>query len=81
MNYTERVIPGRYEITDNMNNRQLLQLLRSGKQVPIKITFNNIRTKLLLIISEPSQTLQVESANKLKQTAHKLQLCSVIAFC
>ena len=45
MNYTERVIPGRYEITDNMNNRQLLQLLRSGKQVPIKITFNNIRTK------------------------------------
>jgi len=45
MNYTERVIPGRYEIVDNMNNRQLLQLLRSGKQVPIKITFNNIRTK------------------------------------
>lgn len=45
MNYTERVIPGRYEITDNMNNRQLLQLLRSGKQVPIKLTFNNIRTK------------------------------------
>ena len=45
MNYAERVIPGRYEITDNMNNRQLLQLLRSGKQVPIKLTFNNIRTK------------------------------------
>ena len=45
MNYTELVIPGRYEITDNMNNRQLLQLLRSGKQVPIKLTFNNIRTK------------------------------------
>ena len=45
MNYTERIIPGRYEITDNMNNRQLLQLLRSGKQVPIKLTFNNIRTK------------------------------------
>lgn len=61
MNYTERIIPGRYEITDNMNNRQLLQLLRSGKQVPIKLTFNNIRTKADLA-SRISKQIEADSA-------------------
>jgi len=37
--------PGRYEIVPNMNNNELVNLLRSGKQAPIKLTFNNIRTK------------------------------------
>ena len=36
---------GRYEIVPNMSNNELVNLLRSGKQSPIKLTFNNIRTK------------------------------------
>jgi len=36
---------GRYEIAPNMSNNVLVNLLRSGKQAPIKLTFNNIRTK------------------------------------
>ncbi|MCL2040416.1 MAG: endolytic transglycosylase MltG [Bacteroidales bacterium] len=36
---------GRYEIVPNMSNNELVNLLRSGKQAPIKLTFNNIRTK------------------------------------
>ena len=36
---------GRYEIVPNMSNNALVNLLRSGKQAPIKLTFNNIRTK------------------------------------
>ncbi len=60
MNYTTRVIPGRYEITANMNNRQLLLLLRSGKQVPVKLTFNNIRTKADLA-SRISQQIEADS--------------------
>ena len=36
---------GRYEIVPNMSNNELINLLRSGKQAPIKLTFNNIRTK------------------------------------
>lgn len=60
MNYTARVIPGRYEITANMNNRQLLLLLRSGKQVPVKLTFNNIRTKADLA-SRISKQIEADS--------------------
>ena len=45
MDYQESVRPGRYEISPNMTNRELVRLLRSGRQSPINITFNNIRTK------------------------------------
>lgn len=45
MDYQENVRPGRYEISPNMNNRELIRSLRSGRQSPLNITFNNIRTK------------------------------------
>ncbi|HEU4717602.1 MAG TPA: endolytic transglycosylase MltG [Bacteroidia bacterium] len=37
--------PGRYRIRDGMSNRDLVNLLRSGEQEPVEVTFNNIRTK------------------------------------
>ncbi len=42
--YTNRVIGGCYALKHNMNNNELVNLLRLGKQTPIKVTFNNIRT-------------------------------------
>ena len=45
LQYNKRIRPGRYEITPGMNNFQLIRLLRSGRQTPVKLTFNNIRTK------------------------------------
>ena len=44
MKYDRRVKPGRYRIRREMSNRQLVSLLRSGQQSPVKLTFNNIRT-------------------------------------
>lgn len=44
MEYTEHVKPGRYLLKDGMNNKELVALLRSGKQSPVKVTFNNVRT-------------------------------------
>lgn len=41
----KKVHPGRYELKDGMNNFQLVRMLRSGRQKPLKLTFNNIRTK------------------------------------
>ncbi|MCL2682940.1 MAG: endolytic transglycosylase MltG [Bacteroidales bacterium] len=38
------VKPGRYELRKGMTNRQLVAILRSGRQTPTKLTFNNIRT-------------------------------------
>lgn len=45
LNYQEAVKPGLYTIPPKTNNLNLVKLLRSGKQTPVKITFNNIRTK------------------------------------
>lgn len=41
--YPGSIKPGRYVITSNMSCTGLISLLRSGRQTPVKITFNNIR--------------------------------------
>ena len=45
LNYQESVKPGLYTIPPKTNNLNLVRLLRSGKQTPVMVTFNNIRTK------------------------------------
>ncbi|MGB5361671.1 MAG: endolytic transglycosylase MltG [Aureibaculum sp.] len=40
-NYHNLIKPGRYQLKKGMNNNELVDLLRSGKQSPIKLTFNN----------------------------------------
>ncbi len=49
MKYKESVKAGRYEIPANSNNREILTKLRAGDQDPLKLTFNNVRTKSDLI--------------------------------
>ena len=44
-NYKNNARPGRYLIHENMGNNQLINLLRSGNQDPVRVTFNNIRFK------------------------------------
>lgn len=48
--YDEEIKPGRYILKANMSNLEVLKLLRSGTQEPVKITFNNVR--LLSELSE-----------------------------
>ncbi|MCG8311445.1 MAG: endolytic transglycosylase MltG [Cytophagales bacterium] len=43
MKYDELVKPGRYLIKKNSNNVDVIRMLRSGDQVPVRITFNNAR--------------------------------------
>ena len=43
--YDNKVRPGRYRIYDGMSNNELINLLRSGKQEPVKVVFNNLLTK------------------------------------
>lgn len=45
MKYPGHIKAGYYIIKDGMNNRQLLTKLRAGQQDPVKLIFNNIRTK------------------------------------
>jgi len=43
-NYPALIKPGRYVIDRNLSYTGLINLLRSGRQSPVRITFNNIRT-------------------------------------
>ncbi len=44
-NYRNNIRPGRYLIHEDMGNNELINLLRSGQQDPVMLTFNNIRQK------------------------------------
>ncbi|MDJ0365611.1 endolytic transglycosylase MltG [Hymenobacter sp. H14-R3] len=39
------VKPGRYELVNNATNRQVINLLKSGRQTPLKLTFTNVRLR------------------------------------
>ena len=43
-NYPVLIKPGRYVINSDMSYITLINLLRSGRQKPVKFTFNNVRT-------------------------------------
>ena len=45
LDYDENVKPGHYVLERDMSNLQAIRLLRSGRQTPVNVTFNNIRTK------------------------------------
>ncbi|HSF56229.1 MAG TPA: endolytic transglycosylase MltG, partial [Algoriphagus sp.] len=45
LGYQDDVKPGLYKIDPKMSNLDLVRMLRSGRQVPVKVTFNNVRTK------------------------------------
>lgn len=44
MNYSSNVKPGKYQLKNRMSNKEIVTLLRSGKQIPIRLTFSNLRT-------------------------------------
>jgi UPF0755 protein len=44
MKYEQNVKAGRYVIESDLSYLQLINLLRSGRQTPVKVIFNNIRT-------------------------------------
>jgi UPF0755 protein len=45
LGYTQNIKPGAYLLESRMNNLNAVRLLRSGKQVALNLTFNNVRTK------------------------------------
>lgn len=61
MNLSSHIYPGRYIIQPPMNNRKLITLLRSGKQVPVKLVMNKFRRKAD-IAGYVSKILEVDSA-------------------
>ena len=60
--YPEKVKPGRYKIENGLSVNALINKLRSGNQLPVKLTFNNIRflPKLAGIVGKK---LELDSAH------------------
>ncbi|MCF8303922.1 MAG: endolytic transglycosylase MltG [Bacteroidales bacterium] len=70
-NYPSNIYPGRYEIKDDMSNNELINLLRSGKQEPVELIFNNIRTRqeLAQLVSEQIEADSAEIVELLNDSA------------
>lgn len=62
MKYDSNIKAGRYLVTNGMNNHELVSLLRSGRQRPVKVTFNNIRT-VEQLAGRVSKLLEADSAS------------------
>ena len=46
MNYVNgRVKPGKYKLTEGMNNRHFINMLKAGNQEPVTLNFHNLRLK------------------------------------
>ncbi|HSJ66250.1 MAG TPA: endolytic transglycosylase MltG [Anditalea sp.] len=58
--YQDEIKPGLYKIEPKMNNHALVKLLSSGRQSPVRLTFNNIRTKEELA-EKITRNLEIES--------------------
>lgn len=43
MGYTNHVKPGKYDLTGGLSARSLVSMLRSGRQTPVRVTFNGVR--------------------------------------
>lgn len=69
LDYPKYIKSGHYVIYDGMNNNRLLNMLRSGNQTPINITFNNIRTieQLAGRIAEQIDTDSISIINAIKE--------------
>ena len=67
-NYTNNIKPGKYLLRNKMNNNELVNLLRSGKQTPVKLIFNNIRTiyELSSVVSKRIEADSISIVNQLE---------------
>lgn len=60
--YRNHIHSGRYKIQSGMTNPELVDLLRSGEQVPVKLVFHNLRT-LPELAGKVAEQIEADSAS------------------
>jgi UPF0755 protein len=70
--YIDNVKPGKYKIRADMSNNALVNLLRSGKQEPVRLVFNKVRTKERFagIIAEQIEADSIDLLTKLNDRTY-----------
>ena len=64
MNYPNHIKAGKYLLKDGMSNRELLNMLKAGRQIPTRVIFHNIRFKWELA-SDVSKQIEADSLSLL----------------
>lgn len=78
MKYPENIKTGRYAITSDMSIQEAISALKGGHQAPVKLKFNNIRTKEDLAKRLASQLMITEE--ELMSTFNNEEACSKLGF-
>jgi UPF0755 protein len=68
--YISNIKPGKYHITKGMSNNELINLLRSGNQTPVKVSFNN-QDSLEKLAGRISHQIEADSLSLLKSFTDK----------
>jgi UPF0755 protein len=77
-NYHNLVRPGKYRIRNGMNNNDLVNMLRSGRQVPIRLVFIGQRT-VADIASVISRQIEADSS-EISRLAGNIEFIESIGF-
>ena len=64
--YPDLIKPGHYILKNNMTNEDLITLLRSGDQVPVKVIFNNMRD-IYQLAGRVSQQIEADSVSLINE--------------
>lgn len=67
--FVSKILPGRYEIFNGMSNNELINLLRSGKQSPVQVSFISVRSLDILAgkLTKNIEADSIELVNLFKQ--------------
>lgn len=60
--YGEKILPGKYKLEDGMTNNALVNMLRSGRQTPVNVTFISVRT-LDILAGKAAANIEADSAD------------------
>jgi UPF0755 protein len=60
-NYPSHIKPGRYVVKNNSSCNELINMLRSGRQTPVRVTFNNVR-KLDQLAGKIGKQIEADSS-------------------
>ncbi len=74
--YENSVKPGRYKIRNGSSNNELVNMLRSGRQDPVMVVFNNVRT-LDQVAGRVSQYLEGDSLEFAAYLADTVPVCEI----
>lgn len=62
MNLKENLKPGRYKVDKDMNNRQIINLIKSGKQTPVRFSWQSVR-KPEFLAAKIASALEADSTS------------------